>query len=191
MPKREHWSLTEEQKKLAADNYKLISWYLNKHDLYDVDDWEACAIGLCRAARSYDPSKGRFSTFATRSMWQEVTRRTTGKAWENEKLNRGCASLFQPVMKDVGENDMLLIDAVPNEDPAEEDWIDRRLAREFFSSLTPKEQDILRRTADGYTQRELAPMYGVTFQRIEQILRKIRQNGKKYIELQEEKIRNK
>ena len=50
--------LTPDQRDMVADNHNLIYGVLNKHNLC-VEDWYGCAaVGLCRAAQSYDPGRG-------------------------------------------------------------------------------------------------------------------------------------
>lgn len=69
-------NLTNEQAKLVEDNHNLIFSFLNKHHLDDnsTEDWYGvAAIGLCKAAMSFDPNKNmQFSTLAYRCMENEV-----------------------------------------------------------------------------------------------------------------------
>jgi RNA polymerase sigma factor (sigma-70 family) len=64
-----------EYQKLVEDNHKLIYGFLNKNHL--SDDWYGeCAVGLCKAARAYDESRGvKFSVLAYRTMMNEVRMR--------------------------------------------------------------------------------------------------------------------
>ena len=63
--------MTEEQKKLAEDNHNLIYFYARKYHMskQDFEDmYGILAIGLCKAARDYDESRGRaFSSCTAKS----------------------------------------------------------------------------------------------------------------------------
>ena len=62
--------LSEEQRKLVEDNYALTYYMLkclglSKSPMFD-DYQGAAALGLCKAAKTYDPSAGvKFGTYAT------------------------------------------------------------------------------------------------------------------------------
>lgn len=68
--------LTEKQSELVSNSYKnrIIERYAKYHKL-NLDDWHGIlAIGLCNAAKTYDPSKASFNTWAWMKMKQSVTR---------------------------------------------------------------------------------------------------------------------
>ena len=57
--------LTPEQQQLAADNEKLIWFFLKKYARSDPQElYGVAAEGLIRAAATYDPARGKFSTHA-------------------------------------------------------------------------------------------------------------------------------
>ena len=64
--------LTENQRKLAEDNYKLALKFANSKNPpngMDMDEWVSeCLYNLVKAAAGYDPARSRFSTYAWRSM---------------------------------------------------------------------------------------------------------------------------
>lgn len=69
--------LTEEQKKLAEDNYPLVWWFLNKYVLvpgvirrHEIDDCSGYLIfKLCLAAESFDPDRDiKFSSYAVKAL---------------------------------------------------------------------------------------------------------------------------
>ena len=76
--------LTEEQKKLVADNLPLVHWYMKKHineklaganERDEVDSF--LRWRLCLAAETFDPSKAKFSTYAglaLRHGWSQYRR---------------------------------------------------------------------------------------------------------------------
>lgn len=62
--------MTKEQEQLVTDNHNLIYFFLNKWgkilEYSDMTDYyDICAIGLCKAAITYDSSKDvKFATYA-------------------------------------------------------------------------------------------------------------------------------
>lgn len=99
--------MTKEQEKLVVDNYKLIYSYMWKHNLYEdaVEDWYGlCAIGLCKAAIAYDPSKDvQFSTLAWICMCNSCNegRRRAYKESQQEITNIVDMTAFNEVCPDL------------------------------------------------------------------------------------------
>lgn len=66
--------LNAEQQRLVEENHNLIYWFINKMRLSLEDYYGVVAIGLCKAAYSYDSSRGcAFSTHAHWAMLGELT----------------------------------------------------------------------------------------------------------------------
>lgn len=64
-----------EYRRLIEENHNLIYAFMQKHHL--SEDWYGdCAVGLCKAAKIFDESKGyKFSTVAYRIMYNEMAMR--------------------------------------------------------------------------------------------------------------------
>lgn len=57
--------MTKEQEQLVTDNHNLIYHIINKFELATEEYYDVCAIGLCKAASTYDSSKDvKFATYA-------------------------------------------------------------------------------------------------------------------------------
>ena len=57
--------MTKEQEILVIENHNLIYYFIHKYNLSIEDYYDICAIGLCKAANTYDDKKGiKFSTYA-------------------------------------------------------------------------------------------------------------------------------
>ena len=71
--------MTDAQRKLAADNEKLIYFMCRKRFKSpdeDIESWYGvCAIGLCQAAETYNPELNiKFSTYACRCINNAISR---------------------------------------------------------------------------------------------------------------------
>lgn len=97
-------TLNEKQRKLVEDNHNLIYAFLKKKNLSlnATEDWYGtAAIGLCKAAMTFDETKGsNFSTLAYICMDNEVKQimRKERKLAKpvvslDEELESGCACL--------------------------------------------------------------------------------------------------
>lgn len=65
-------TLTDEQIKLADNNHNLIFGFINSNRLDESDWYGIIAVAFVNAARTYDSSKGAFSTYAYACMYNEM-----------------------------------------------------------------------------------------------------------------------
>ena len=159
--------LTPEQQQLAADNEKLIWFFLHKYasgsdpqELYGV-----AAEGLIRAAATYDPARGKFSTHAMYHMRSAVD------------FDQSCAKRKKRSGKLVLHMDD--VDAVdPNEEyNAETCGVAQLKDRPFLSldetgadverflrSLPARDRELVRMRIVGYTIKEIGDTFGITIQ---------------------------
>ena len=159
--------LTPEQQQLAADNEKLIWFFLRKYasgsdpqELYGV-----AAEGLIRAAATYDPARGKFSTHAMYHMRGAVG------------FNQCCAKRKKRSGKLVLHMDD--VDAVdPNEEYNAETCGVAQLkdrpclsldetgadVERFLRSLPARDRELVRMRIVGYTIKEIGDIFGITIQ---------------------------
>ena len=159
--------LTPEQQQLAAENEKLIWFFLKKYasgsdpqELYGV-----AAEGLIRAAATYDPARGKFSTHAMCQMRSAVD------------LDQSCAKRKKRSGKLVLHMDD--VDAVdPNEEYNAETCGVAQLkdrpclsldetgadVERFLRSLPARDRELVRMRIVGYTIKEIGDTFGITIQ---------------------------
>ena len=159
--------LTPEQQQLAADNEKLIWFFLKKYasgsdpqELYGV-----AAEGLIRAAATYDPARGKFSTHAMYHMRSAVD------------FDQSCAKRKKRSGKLVLHMDD--VDAVdPNEEYNAETCGVAQLkdrpclsldetgadVERFLRSLPARDRELVRMRIGGYTIKEIGDIFGITIQ---------------------------
>ena len=159
--------LTQEQQKLAADNEKLIWFFLKKYasgsdpkELYGV-----AAEGLIRAAATYDPARGKFSTHAMHHMRSAVgynqryakRKKRSGK----EALNMDYVDSVCP-SKECYEK---MYGVVPLRDrmclSLDETGAD---VERFMLSLPARDRELVRMRIGGYTLKEIGDTFGITIQ---------------------------
>lgn len=166
--------MTEEQKKLVEDNHKLIYAYLYQKDLDEEEYYDLAAIGLCKAAKKFDPNKGyKFSTLAYKSMQNEIL-----NGMRLEKLKR-CIPKNKLVYYNsetiFSESSEEYINFLPSKENIEDDAI-FSVFFEWICSKCKKERDveILRFLMEGYTHKEIGDIFNISRQTIGKIRDEIR-----------------
>lgn len=163
--------LTEEQCSLVEQNQSFIYDYADRNNL-DIDEYYGIlAIGLCKAAMSFDDSKGKFSTFAYACMknevlmyWRSITKKSAipydimvslddkdEEEIEKEILNRPFQNL---------ENCGIMLDAL-------------------MESLTEFQKDILELMLQEETQEKISKILGCKQQKIWYNIQQIRKKASK------------
>lgn len=128
--------LSYEQKELAEKNHSLIYAFAKQNNV-DIDEhYGALAEALCKAARSYDKNKGKFSTLAYTCMRNEINmhHRKSNNDIECERIDEGKFDIES--IYDDQETNMI--------------------AREFEKVLNLLERRTLKLLIEGLTQKEIA-----------------------------------
>ena len=159
--------LTPEQQQLAADNEKLIWFFLKKYasrsdpqELYGV-----AAEGLIRAAATYDPARGKFSTHAMRHMRSAVG---SDQRCAKRKKRSGELVLHMDDVDAVDQNkewNAKMFGVVPLQDrpclSLDETGAD---VERFLRSLPARDRELVRMRIGGDTLKEIGDTFGITVQ---------------------------
>lgn len=159
--------ITPEQQQLAADNEKLIWFFLKKYasgsdpqELYGV-----AAEGLIRAAATYDPARGKFSTHAMYHMRSAVD---FDQSCAKRKKRSGKLILHMDDVDAVDPNEEYnaeTCDVAPlRERPClslDETGAD---VERFLRSLPARDRELVRMRIGGYTIKEIGDTFGITIQ---------------------------
>jgi RNA polymerase sigma factor (sigma-70 family) len=149
-------ALCDELHELVEQNVGLAWAVVNRwrRSGLDVDDLaQAGMIGLCKAARTFDPERGAFSTYATHWIKAEIRR-----AAEKLLKHQGIASLLdEPPSGRPGVDDEI----------ADHDAMDR-VWREV-DRLPEKDRQVIRgRFWEGLSQSQISERMGTTRTRVYQ-----------------------
>lgn len=165
--------LTEEQRKFVEDNHNLIYAFAKKNELDLEEYYDILAIGLCKAALSFDPDLGfSFSTYAYKSM-----KNACNMHWRHEYIAKSAvpsALIFSynaPITNEQYSKDIVdqlnAMFGIYEFDPIKIEL------KEFLSGLQEKEKIILCSSLYGYTQNVLASKFGVTQSEISRIRKRL------------------
>lgn len=154
--------LTEEQKELVEKNHNLIYDFAHKRNILNVDDYYGIlAVGLCKAAKSYDESRGyAFSTLAFKCMDNEL----------KDVLRRYDLSVNKHTLSYDDES-------FPKDFPDSRTYRGMQYAIMLDSltmKLNSKEVKVLSMIADGDTQNEIAEKMGCKQQNISYYIKQIK-----------------
>ena len=166
--------LTNEQKELVAENHNLIYGYAYKNGVLLDDYYDVLAIGLCKAAKHYDSSKGKFSTFAFKCM--------------NNEMNMMFNNLYKKSI--IPDAMVSSYGSLPYGDDFTETIQDSKscndieyntMVNEILSLLTKKESVIFKYLLNDLTHNEIANILKCNRQNITYSINKIRKKVSKYL----------
>jgi len=172
--------LTDNQRKLVEDNYKLIQGYARWRNINLSDYHGLLAIGLCNAAKLYNPEKGSFSSIAYYCMDNEFGHYNTKT--KTQKRNNGESDWSYNNIDKKSEEEYINILTDKTFDTL---WIEMELkdTLEKFIQLFPKQRyrEIIQLRCLGYNLDEIAIMYGYKDRRnIDYYMKEIRKKWREY-----------
>lgn len=167
--------MNEQQKALAERNLPLVTWYLQNHVAWwRVDEYEDLfqigAIGLCKAAMTYDESRGvRFGTYACACISGEIWNYL--RPFRRREKMLDAARLEDEVMGEAEE--ITLADQIPGREDGQA--MDRMLIlREAMDRIKGRDREVLRLTMQGFGQVEIGRRMRMSQPNVGRILRRSR-----------------
>lgn len=169
--------LTEEQRELAEKNHDLIYGYAHKKNISIGEYYDVLAIGLCKAAKIYDESKGRFSTLAYKCMENELN--TYWKSLNKKSVipSELVLSYDAPIAgADPSDNNYKFKENI-SDNCSYSGMISDIIFSTFIGSLNNKETLIVNMLIDELTHKEIAEKLGCRKQNIGYHVKKIREKA--------------
>jgi RNA polymerase sigma factor (sigma-70 family) len=171
--------LTYEQQELVSSNHNLIYSYAHNRNISLDDYYDLLAIGLCKAAKSFDETKGAFSTYAYRCMQNELN-----MYWRSINSKSSIPQDYilyyhaQQNTQNTDNKDFLELfydyDSYESIDYA-------IMLSEFTNSLEDKEREIVDMLISGMTHNEIAKGLSCSRQNIDYYAKIIRNKLLSYI----------
>lgn len=167
-------------------NHNLIYSFLKRRNLTIDDYYDIAAIGLVKAARTFNPEQGsKFSTYAYFIMWNEVKHQ-----WRKETMQKreGEKYLFhyntsRKINDDKEINDGLNCISDIRCD-VENETIIKIVLENFLDKIkNEKEKKILYKFIAGYKQIEIAKEFNTTQSNISRIINKLLKQLKKELDI--------
>lgn len=152
---------------LIEDNMNLVYWIISRQYptfLHDDDVIQSGMLGLCKAANTFDPNKGVFSTYAGRCIRNEINQ---------EFIKRKPFSQTVSLDTKIGEEGTLQ-DVLEGEKDVD------YMSDEFYDALTDEERTIMNLNLHGYGSDAIADICKITVKKVQKILRTIKIKWRKY-----------
>ena len=160
--------MTEEQKKIAEDNHNLIYHYLNEKKLPISEYYDILAIGLCKAAISFDPDRGAFSTLARKCFMNEIGMDIRKNTTKRNVIPKKKMVSYSGCPSDV-------CDILYKDRPLQEDIIISQMSSsDLLKSLSEKERVLVKGFLCGLDTNEIAEKLNCSERSIKKLRRKIK-----------------
>lgn len=156
--------LTDAQRDVVDKNLAMVNFMVRKYRPpagMDADDWlQECMIQMARAVIWHDPAKGQLSTIFDRMVFNRRTHL-------HRYANRGRRG--KVYLESSGPEEQSLLQLYAAEHPWER--IDAiGLIRQALTVCSEYEVEVFRMLADGWSQKEISVEFGVSRQRITEVM---------------------
>ena len=162
-------TLTEEQKKMVKDNHNLIYYYCRKNDISIDTYYDVCAIGLCKAAATYDKEQSTFANYALYVINNEV------KGIYRQNASRGKQDVqvfsYDKILTNNYGDEYTLLDFIITDG---KDAYDSSILTDFNKIWNKREKRIALLLYEGYTQEEISKIIGVKQPQVSRIIKIMR-----------------
>lgn len=168
-------NITEEQKKLAEENHNLIYRFLSKYNLSIDEYYDIAAIGLCKAAMTFDESKSKFSTYAFKCMYMIMLHEKRKEKWQKAIPKDKLMYAQAEFENDNGSDTNSFFNLIPSDIDIERDVTLKDTIKKAFESLNERDRNVVRLLINGYKQREVVKIAGCSQPHISRIKKKFKQ----------------
>ncbi len=162
--------MTKQQEQFFEENMNLVYYTISRYypaNIGDDDIIQEGMLGLFRAVNDYNPEKGAFSTYAIRKIRGAISNEFKKAAYKVPTVS------LDGLREDDSGDDFALIDLIVGDpDEGYTDWTP------LMKKLTDQEKVVFNGLLEGNTQSDMARAMGLSRQRVEQIMRKIKKKWK-------------
>lgn len=164
--------MTEKEKRLIEDNMKLVYFIINKYYpafIHDEDLKQIGMLGLCKAAMTFDETKGLFSTYSFKVIKNEI-----GMEFRRRRKPPQTISLNYEIEGPDGNHSEMLNLIVGDNDV---DYFD---FKPFYDRLTATDKVILNARLNGKSQKKIAEILGMGQPGVSRRIKSIKQSWSKF-----------
>lgn len=167
--------LTPQQQKLVEDNHNLIYSLAYKKNINLDEFYGDLAIGLCKAALAFDENRGKFSTLAYTSMYNEYKIRLRQITAERIVPQDKILSMDVQIQSEDSDGTTTFANLIQDETvQIEQDVVAKLTYDSLMKKLKDDERVILEMLMDGVNQTDIANHFGFSKQYASVKIQKIR-----------------
>ncbi len=153
----------------------------------DVEQWyDIAAIGLCKAANTYNNDKSEFSTYAYKCMYTAIIMEKRKENAMRTIPQNQIVYYENQVNESSKENDTsTFLNYIPSKQDIENETISTLSLENIENKLDGNKRKVFVLLKEGYTQSEISKIIGISKQRISKIKQEILEKyytGGSYIE---------
>lgn len=172
------YRLTDAQQTIVSENHKLIYKFANMKNVNAEEFYDIFAIGLCKAASIYEPSRGyKFSTLACKCMETEYN-----SYWRHElnlqHIPQSSVLSYNTMVSD--EDSAQFLDIISNSAGNRSVNTFGVEVEEFNSRLSDTQRVVLHMLMDGEREVDIARYMGCTRQNVHRVKEQIKTAWKRY-----------
>ncbi len=167
----------QEVNRLFNDNIRLVDMVINRYYTnfrQDDDVKQIGLIGLWQATKYYDANKSKFSTYATKAIYNEIA------TYLKENSPKVEMIYFEDNLP--GQKTVFWKDTIADTKMDLNKNVDYIAAKEalqkYFLKQKPKKQKVIRLAVKGYKEVEIARKMGISTQRVSEIICQLKKNIK-------------
>lgn len=155
--------------KLIKDNMNLVYHILHRYYPRHIGNEDLISEGwvaLCKAAKTFDESKGKFSTYAFPAILN------TFKTYFRKHIKDVEIASLDFEIKDSDGHSATMYEIIPDEDSSKLfDYVERD---SFVDGLSEREKEVIRLLNDGCTQIEIGEILNLNQATISRIITKVK-----------------
>ena len=165
------FAIKNSYEKIVEENHNLIYAFLNKCHLPTNEYYDLAAIGLCKAAKTWDCDRQKFSTYAYTCMFNEVMGEKRKYRCKKRINNDELISLDAHIDE---EQKLSILDIINDSYSLEDEIITNIDVSNFVKSLKGRDRAIVDLFTLGYVQDDVANIIGVSQATISRIKKKLK-----------------
>ena len=159
--------LTKEQQELVIDYHDYIYYMCHKYNLDINEYYDIFAIGLCKAAMTYDPSMGyKFTTYLHKVLYMRYI-----KNIDYKKMKKRCKYIEVSLETPIDNTDNLYLkDTITNN----LDLYDECIFLDF-SKLKNTHKNVLILRSEGYSSKEISALLNMSKSNVNRLISEARE----------------
>lgn len=152
----------------------MIYSFLYKYHL-DVEEWyDIAAVGLCKAANTYNNDKSEFSTYAYKCMYTTIIMEKRKENAMRTIPQNQIVYYENQVNESSKDNDTsTFLNYIPSKQDIENETISALSLENIENELVGNKKKVFLLLREGYTQCEISKIIGISKQRVSKIKQEI------------------